>query len=71
HIIAQAAGHHIDVIKLLPPFVIGEQDVRWFLDAFGKIMQSLQQFPGPAWDVLVRIGKMAVTSRPRAAEPLA
>jgi hypothetical protein len=28
----------------------------------------LQKFPGPAWDVLMRIGKMAMTSRPRQAE---
>jgi ornithine--oxo-acid transaminase len=69
HILAQAAGHHIDVIKLLPPLVIGEDDVRWFLRAFEQIMTGLQKFPGPAWDVLMRIGKMAVTSRPRHSEP--
>jgi ornithine--oxo-acid transaminase len=68
HILAQAAGHHIDVIKLLPPLVITEDDVRWFLSAFEKIMTGLQKFPGPAWDVLLRIGKMAVSSRPRQAE---
>jgi acetylornithine/succinyldiaminopimelate/putrescine aminotransferase len=68
HILAQAAGHHIDVIKLLPPLVIGEDDVRWFLNAFELVMTSLQKFPGPAWDVLMRIGKIAMTSRPRQAE---
>ncbi|HSF47408.1 MAG TPA: aspartate aminotransferase family protein [Burkholderiales bacterium] len=68
HILAQAAGHHIDVIKLLPPLVIHESDVRWFLEAFEKVMMSLEKFPGPAWDVLVRIGKMSMTSRSRQAE---
>jgi ornithine--oxo-acid transaminase len=68
HILAQAAGHHIDVIKLLPPLNIVEDDVRWFLSAFEQIMTGLQKFPGPAWDVLMRIGKIALTSRPRAAE---
>jgi ornithine--oxo-acid transaminase len=68
HILAQAAGHHIDVIKLLPPLVINEHDVRWFLQAFERIMLGLQKFPGPAWEVLMRIGKMAVTSRPRQLE---
>jgi ornithine--oxo-acid transaminase len=56
------------VIKLLPPLVVTEDDVRWFLSAFEKIMTGLQKFPGPAWDVLLRIGKMAVSSRPRQAE---
>jgi ornithine--oxo-acid transaminase len=68
HILAQTAGHHIDVIKLLPPLVIDENDVSWFLSSFEKIMTGLQKFPGPAWDVLLRIGKMAMTSRPRQAE---
>jgi ornithine--oxo-acid transaminase len=68
HILAQAAGHHIDVIKLLPPLNIVEDDVRWFLGAFEKVMIGLQKFPGPAWDVLMRIGKIALTSRPRQAE---
>ena len=68
HVLAQAAGHHIDVIKLLPPLNIGEDDVRWFLGAFEKVMTGLQKFPGPAWDVLMRIGKIALTSRPRQAE---
>ena len=68
HILAQAAGNHIDVIKLIPPLVITEEDVRWFLQAFEQIMTGLQKFPGPAWDVLMRIGKIAVTSRPRHSE---
>jgi ornithine--oxo-acid transaminase len=68
HILAQTAGHHIDVIKLLPPLVVDESDVNWFLSSFEKIMTGLQKFPGPAWDVLMRIGKMAMTSRPRQAE---
>jgi ornithine--oxo-acid transaminase len=68
HILAQAAGHHIEVIKLLPPLVIKEDDVRWFLQAFQGVMLGLQKFPGPAWDVLMRIRKMALTSRPRQLE---
>lgn len=65
HIITQVAGHHIDVIKLIPPLVIGEDDVSWFLNAFEDVMVQMHRFPGPAWDVLTSIGKMALTSRPR------
>jgi len=64
-IITQVAGHHIDVIKLIPPLVIGDADVRWFLDAFEDVMVQMHRFPGPAWDVLTSIGKMAITSRAR------
>ena len=65
HIITQVAGHHIDVIKLLPPLVINEADVRWFLGAFEDVMVQMHKFPGPAWDVVADIGKMVLTNRAR------
>jgi ornithine--oxo-acid transaminase len=65
HIITQVAGHHIDVIKLLPPLVIGEEDAVWFLKAFEDVLVQLHKFPGPAWDVVSDIGKMVLTHRAR------
>ncbi|HUA67435.1 MAG TPA: aspartate aminotransferase family protein, partial [Candidatus Saccharimonadales bacterium] len=65
HIITQVAGHAIDVIKLLPPLVINEADAQWFLTAFEDVMVQMHKFPGPAWDVLAGIGKMALTQRAR------
>ena len=65
HIITQVAGHHIDVIKLLPPLVLSEEDVRWFLTAFEEVLEQMHNFPGPAWNVIADIGKMALTSRSR------
>ena len=32
--ITQVAGHRIDVIKLLPPLVVNDEDAQWFLSAF-------------------------------------
>jgi ornithine--oxo-acid transaminase len=65
HIITQVAGHGVDVVKLLPPLVISEADVNWFLTAFEDVMVQMHKFPGPAWDVLTGIGKMALTQRAR------
>lgn len=65
HIITQVAGHHIDVIKLIPPLVISEDDVKWFLTAFEDVMVQMHKFPGPAWDVISDIGKMVLTNRAR------
>lgn len=65
HVLTQVAGHDIDVVKLLPPLVIGEEDVRWFLEAFERVMEGLHRFPGPVWDLLTRLGKIAVTARAR------
>jgi ornithine--oxo-acid transaminase len=65
HIITQVAGHHIDVVKLLPPLVLSEEDVRWFLTAFEDVLAQMHKFPGPAWNVIADIGKMALTNRGR------
>jgi ornithine--oxo-acid transaminase len=65
HILTQVAGHHIDVIKLIPPLVLSEADVQWFLTAFEDVLVQLHKFPGPAWDVVSDIGKMMLTSRAR------
>jgi ornithine--oxo-acid transaminase len=65
HIITQVAGHGVDVVKLLPPLIINEADVKWFLTAFEDVMVQMHKFPGPAWDVLTGIGKMALTQRAR------
>lgn len=65
HILTQVAGHHVDVIKLIPPLVLSESDVNWFLTAFENVLGEMHRFPGPAWNVVSDIGKMAITSRAR------
>ncbi len=65
HILTQVAGHNIDVIKLLPPLVISGEDTEWFLGAFEEVLGQMHKFPGPAWDVMAGIGRMAVTARAR------
>lgn len=65
HIITQVAGHAVDVVKLLPPLVLNEADVKWFLTAFEDVLMQMHKFPGPAWEVLTGIGKMALTQRAR------
>jgi len=65
HILTQVAGHHIDVIKLLPPLVVSQDDLFWFLEAFENVLEQMHRFPGPAWEVVMNIGKMALTHRAR------
>ena len=56
-ILTQVAGRHIDVIKLIPPLIIDEEDVNYFVNSFSNVMDNLHKFPGPVWEVLSRIGK--------------
>ena len=67
-ILTQVAGHHIDVIKLIPPLIINEQDAMYFLSSFTNVMDKLHKFPGPIWEVLSRIGKTALSQNPPESE---
>jgi acetylornithine/succinyldiaminopimelate/putrescine aminotransferase len=62
-IMTQVAGHHLDVIKLLPPLNLSMDDADHFLSAFETVLTGLEQFPGPVWDLLTRIGKFSLTDR--------
>ena len=42
-----------------------EDDARWFLSALEDVLVQMHKFPGPAWDVLTDIGRMALTNRAR------
>jgi ornithine--oxo-acid transaminase len=65
HIITQVAGHNVDVVKLLPPLILTQADADYFLKSFEDVMVQMHKFPGPAWDVLTSIGKMAISQRAR------
>ena len=64
-ILTQVAGHNTNVVKLIPPLTITEEDVAWFLSAFESVMVDLHQFPGPVWKVLKNLGSLAISQRPR------
>ena len=59
-ILTQVAGHNLDVIKLIPPLVIGEDEVREFLEAFERVVEKSHRFPGPIWEVTSRLAKHAL-----------
>jgi ornithine--oxo-acid transaminase len=67
HILTQVAGHAMPIVKILPPLNIGESDVDWFLAALEDVMIKLHKFPGPAWEVLKKLGNHALTARKREA----
>jgi ornithine--oxo-acid transaminase len=58
-VLAQVAGHHIDVIKLIPTLVINEVDVAHLIRAFDQVIAAAHRFPGPLWDLGKRFAGMA------------
>jgi ornithine--oxo-acid transaminase len=55
HVLAQVAGHHLDVIKLLPSLVVNQDDVDYLVGAFDQVMAACHRFPGPVWEVGKRL----------------
>lgn len=51
HLLTQVAGHHQEVVKLLPPLIATEEEVDWIVSAFDKVLDECRKFPGPVWSV--------------------
>lgn len=59
-VLAQVAGHAMDVIKLIPPLVISPQDVDEVIAAFDAVIAACHRFPGPVWEVGKRLSQQAM-----------
>ncbi len=51
HILTQVAGHHQEVIKLIPPLIMTEDEVYRIVNALDAVLQECTKFPGPVWSV--------------------
>lgn len=67
HILTQVAGHHLEVIKLLPPLVIDEPEIDSIVVAFDEVLESAGRFPGPVWQVATRLVGLAASNLRRRA----
>jgi acetylornithine/succinyldiaminopimelate/putrescine aminotransferase len=50
-ILTQVAGHAMDVVKILPPLIIGEAEVDKFVTALDDVLSDCRKFPGPMWEI--------------------
>src|SRR5204862_3010163 len=50
-ILSQVAGHAMDVVKILPPLIIGEKEVEMFVSALDDVLIECRKFPGPMWEM--------------------
>ena len=44
-ILSQVAGHNMNVIKILPPLVLEESDVDWFVEALESVLERARGIP--------------------------
>jgi ornithine--oxo-acid transaminase len=62
-ILTQVAGHNLDVIRILPPLIIGEKEVDMFVDALDDVLTECRKFPGPMWELGNNFVRAAIGSR--------
>ncbi|UGY94533.1 aspartate aminotransferase family protein [Streptomyces gobiensis] len=49
-VLTQVSGDHLEVIKLIPPLIIGEREVERFVDAFSQVMAEAHDGSSLLWD---------------------
>lgn len=59
-ILCQVAGYRLDVIKLIPPLVLSDQDADDIVSAFDKVTAACHRFPGPVWEVGTKLSSAAL-----------
>ncbi|WP_435601988.1 aspartate aminotransferase family protein [Streptomyces sp. bgisy130] len=62
-ILTQVSGDRLEVIKLIPPLVIGEREVDRFVEAFTAVMDDAHGGGGLMWDFGRTLVKQAVANR--------
>ncbi|MFI1200472.1 aspartate aminotransferase family protein (plasmid) [Streptomyces sp. BHT-5-2] len=62
-ILTQVSGDHLEVIKLIPPLIIGEPEVDRFVEAFTAVMDDAHSGGGLMWDFGRTLVKQAVANR--------
>jgi ornithine--oxo-acid transaminase len=62
-ILTQVAGHAMDVLKILPPLIIGEKEVDMFVTALDDVLTECRKFPGPMWELGNNFVRAAIGSR--------
>jgi len=59
-ILTQVSGDHMEVIKLIPPLMIGDAEVKLFTEAFAEVLEDASKGTGLMWDFGRTLVKQAV-----------
>ncbi|MCX7887138.1 MAG: aminotransferase class III-fold pyridoxal phosphate-dependent enzyme, partial [Verrucomicrobiae bacterium] len=62
-ILTQVSGSHGDIIRVLPPFVISDEDIAWFVNALDSVLAESRHVTGPMWELGKNLVKAAMANR--------
>jgi ornithine--oxo-acid transaminase len=61
HVLTQVTGSHGAIIRLLPPYVISDDDIHWFTDALDDVLGRVHRVAGP----MIGMGRSALRAKMR------
>lgn len=59
-ILTQVAGHNMDVIKILPPYTIGDREIDRFVNALDRVLDECGSPFGPMWSFGANLARHAL-----------
>jgi 4-aminobutyrate aminotransferase-like enzyme len=62
HILTQVGGPGVNIIKLLPPLIIGDEEVELIADAFEQIMEDTKDLRDRVWATSGELIKHAISA---------
>ncbi|MGE9297180.1 MAG: aspartate aminotransferase family protein [Puniceicoccales bacterium] len=68
-VLTHVAGHNLDIVKALPPLIIGETEINRFVNGLDDVLQDCTRLPGPMWDFGKNLVQTAI--KQRKSKPLA
>lgn len=69
-VLTQVSGNHGDIVRILPAFVITDDDIKYFVNALDDVLADCHKLPGPMWDLGANLVKAALANKSgKPAEP--
>ncbi|MEI6083231.1 MAG: aspartate aminotransferase family protein [Verrucomicrobiota bacterium] len=62
-ILTQVSGNHGDIIRVLPPFVITDEDIAYFVNALDEVLTDCKNPLGPMWSLGANLVKAALANK--------
>lgn len=63
HVLTQVSGNHGDIIRILPPFIISDEDIAYFVNALDVVLSESRNVAGPMWDLGKNLVKAALANK--------
>jgi len=60
-LLTQVSAHGVNIIKFLPPLVVGEEEIDYALSALDAVLADAHRFPGGLWGLGKELVKAALS----------